>query len=103
LGDEGVSEDEVANARDYLVGIMPLQMQTAEQLAAALANLLVFDLPVDYFLHYRDRIAAVSVDDVTHAARAHVRPAQLAIVVIGDAAAIRSGLEALGRGPLRDA
>ena len=103
LRDEGVSEDEVANARDYLVGIMPLQMQTAEQLAAALANLLVFDLPVDYFHHYRDRIAAVSVDDVTHAARAHVRPAELAIVVIGDAAAIRSGLEALGRGPLRDA
>ncbi len=101
LRDEGVSEEEVANARDYLVGVMPLQMQTTHQLATALADLVIFDLPVDYFRRYRERIAEVTADDVRRAAREHLRPAELAIVVVGDASAVRTGLEALERGPLR--
>lgn len=101
LRDEGVSDDEVANARDYLVGVMPLQMQTTDQLANALSDLVVFDLPVDYFRRYRERVAAVTAADVRRAAHAHLRPAELAIVVVGDASVVRPGLEALERGPLQ--
>jgi zinc protease len=100
LRNEGVRDEEVDNARDYLVGVMPLQMQTTDQLAVALADLFVFELPVDYFANYRARIAAVTTADVRAAARAHLRPDELAIVVVGDARSVRAGLEALGKGPL---
>ena len=100
LRDEGVTDEEVDNTRDYLVGIMPLQMQTTDQLASALADVFVYGLAPDYFAHYRDRIAAVSADDVRRAARAHLRPHQLAIVVVGDAGTVKSGLDELGKGPL---
>lgn len=101
LREEGVSEDEVANARDYLVGIMPLQMQTTDQLAGALADLVTFDLPADYFRRYRERIAAVTAEDVRRVAHAHLRPSELAIVVVGDVGAVQEGLRALERGPLQ--
>ena len=101
LRDEGVLAEEVDNARDYLVGVMPLQMQTTDQLALALADLFVFDLPPDYFAQYRARIGAVSTDDVCRAAREHLRPRELAIVVVGDANSVQEGLEKLGAAPLR--
>src|SRR5690606_30249625 len=96
-----VSEEEVANARDYLVGVLPLQMQTTGQLAGALADLVTYGLPLDYYDHYRARMAAVSADDVRRAARAHLRPDQYAIIVVGDTSAVRDGIEALQHGPLQ--
>lgn len=101
LRTEGVSEEEVANARDYLVGVLPLQMQTTGQLAGALADLVTYGLPLDYYDHYRARMAAVSADDVRRAARAHLRPDQYAIIVVGDTSAVRDGIEALQHGPLQ--
>lgn len=100
LRDDGASEAEVQNARDYLVGVQPLRLQTTGQLAAQLADLVVYDLPDDYFLQFRDRIAAVTPDDVLRVAREHLRPERHAIVVVGDARQIVPPLEALGKGPV---
>lgn len=98
LRDEGADGDEVARARDYLSGLLPLQLQTTSQLAARLDDLVVYDLPDDYFQHYREHIAAVTPDDVQRVARAHLRPDRLAVVVVGAAADIVPQLEALGIG-----
>lgn len=99
LRDEGATEQEVADARDYLAGVLPLKLQTTEQLAARLAELIVYRLPDDYFQHYRDCIAAVQPEQVRAAARRHLRLERLAVVVVGDAARITPELEALGIGP----
>lgn len=100
LREDGATEAEVENARDYLVGVQPLRLQTTGQLAAQLADLVVYDLPDDYFLQYRDRIAAVTPDDVLRVAREHLRPERHAIVIVGDAKRIVPPLEALGKGPV---
>lgn len=98
LRDEGASEKEVAAARDYLRGVLPLQLQTTEQLASRLADIVIFDLPDDYFQQYRQRIAEVSPEDVHRVAREHLRLDRLAIVIVGDAERIASSLEDLGIG-----
>jgi len=95
LRNDGASEEEVAAARDYLRGIIPLELQTTDQLASRLADLVIFDLPDDYFDHYRDQIAAVTRDDVHRVAREHLRLDRLAIVVVGDADAIAEPLREL--------
>lgn len=100
LRDEGPTEEEVASARDYLRGILPLQLQTTDQLAGRLAELVVYELPDDYLDHYRDRIAGVSADDVHRVAREHLRLGRLAIVIVGDADQVREPLEALAVGPV---
>lgn len=98
----GVTDEELANARDYLVGILPLQMQTTEQLAGALADLVTYGLLLDYYDHYRERIAAVTGDDVRRVARAHLRPDEFAIIVVGEAASVRDGIQELQHGALHD-
>ncbi len=99
--DELAPADEVAAARDYLAGTLPLELQTTEQLAGRLADLVIYDLPDDYFDRYRERILAVTPEEVQRVARAHLRPDRLAIVIVGAAAAIVPGLEQLGIGPVQ--
>ena len=96
----GVTEEEVAAARDFIAGTLPLQMQTTEQLAGRIADLHTFDLPTDYFAFHRPRVNAVTRKDVEHVAREHVNLHGLAIVVVGNRAAIEDDLRALDLGEL---
>lgn len=96
LRDNGATEEEVASARDYLRGILPLRLQTTDQLAARIADLVIFGLPDDYFEHYRDEIAAVTPADVHRVAREHLRIDRLAVIVVGDAGEIAEPLGELG-------
>jgi len=98
---DGPTAEEVDSARDFLSGILPLQFQTTEQVAGKIADLFVYGLPDDYFHRYRERIAAVTAEDVRRAAVQYVRPADMAIVVVGDAAQVEGPLEELGAGPVR--
>ena len=100
LRDGGATEDELANARDYLGGVLPLQLQTTAQLAARLDDIAVYDLPVDWYRDYRMRVAAVSGADVVRVAREHLRPDRFGIVVVGAAAQIVPDLEKLGLGEI---
>ena len=101
LRDDGPTAQEVDNARDYLSGILPLRLQTTAQLASRIAEIVVYDLPTDFFASYRDRIAAVSREDAHRVAREAVRPDRLAIVVVGDAEQIEEPLRQLGIGDVQ--
>lgn len=100
LRDGGPTADEVASARDYIAGILPLQLQTVEQLARRLAGQFVHDLPDDYLATYQARVRAVTVEQAAEAARNHLRPERFAITVVGDADAVADDLAALDIGPV---
>lgn len=100
LRDDGPTTTELDAARDYLAGVLPLQLQTTDALAARLADLVVYDLPADYFDHYRERIAGVSADDVRRVASDHIHMDRLAVVVVGDAGQIEAPLRELGLGEI---
>ena len=95
-----VTPEELEDARNYLAGVFPLRLQTTEGVASRLAELALFDLPPDYFDDYRDRILAVDVEEVHRVAQERIRPAELSIVIAGDAATIRGPVEALSLGPV---
>lgn len=100
LQSDGATAEEVANMRDYLAGLVPLELQTTHQLAGKLSDLFVYSLPDNYFDTYRDRIAAVTVEEVERVARQHVRRQQLATVIVGDAAQIEAPLRELAVAPV---
>ncbi|MGH7482420.1 MAG: M16 family metallopeptidase [Longimicrobiales bacterium] len=100
LRDRGVAADEVESARNYLAGVLPLELQTNDQIAARLADLFTYDLPSEYFSDYRRRILAVNAAAVDRVAREHLLLDRLAITIVGDAASIRGELEGLGLGPV---
>jgi len=100
LREEGAREEEVSAAKDFLRGIMPLQLQTTGRLASRLADIIVYDLPDDYFEHYRDQIAAVGPEEVHRVAQKHLRPERLAITIVGEAGAITEPLAELEIGSI---
>ena len=93
---DGPTEDEVRSATSYLAGVFPLRMETTGQLASRIAEMIVHDLPGDYYRSYRDRVRRVSPQEAVQAARRHLRPGELCTVVVGDAEAISPQLDALG-------
>ncbi|MGH7553677.1 MAG: M16 family metallopeptidase [Longimicrobiales bacterium] len=100
IRNEGATDEEVDNARRYLAGILPLELQTTEQLAGRLADIVIFGLPDDYFASYPAHIAAVSREDVARVAREQLKTDNLSIVIIGNAAAVVDELKTQGNGPV---
>jgi zinc protease len=96
----GPTEQEARAAREYAAGIFGLQLETVEQIAARVSQLVVFGLAGDYYRLYRDRMRAVAAAEAAEAARRHMRPAEAQVVVVGDADAVAPALEALGLGAL---
>jgi zinc protease len=99
--DAEVQDDELTAARDYLVGVFPLRFESAAQVASALGGLIVFDLPDDELDRYRPQVAAVSARDILSAAARHIRPDDLSIVVVGDAAQVEMALRDAGLGDVQ--
>ena len=95
-----VTPDELRAARDYLIGVFPLRFETPGPIVAALTGMIVHDLPDDELTTYRERIDAVTIDDVLAAARAHIDADRVVAVLVGDAAVVASSLEVVGFGPV---
>jgi zinc protease len=94
------TRDELHAARDYLVGVFPLRFETPPAVVGAIAGLIIHGLPMDELDRYRASIEAVSATDVQSAAERHIRPDELAIVLVGDADAILPALEGAAFGPI---
>jgi zinc protease len=95
---EEISEDELTLATSYLDGVFPIRYETTSAIAAALANLVIHDLPERYYDEYRERVRAVTTKGVLQAARTHLHPDQLRVVVVGDPDVIAAPVsEAAGR------
>ncbi len=97
---EAPTADELDAARDYLVGVFPLRFETPGAVVGALTGLVMQGLPDDELARYRRAIETVDANAVLAAAKAHVRPAEAAIVLVGDADAFMSALEAADLGPI---
>jgi zinc protease len=93
-------ETELAEVRDFLVGVFPLRFETTGGIAAAIEPVAVYGLPADWWQTYRANLEAVGTDDVLATARDLIRPGEALILLSGDAARLRHDLEAAEFGPL---
>ena len=94
------SEPELAEVRDFLVGVFPLRFETTGGIASAIEPLAVYDLPDEWWHAYRANLEAVTPADALATSRDLIRPDEALILIVGDAAKVRSDLEALDLGPL---
>jgi len=85
IRDDKVTEQELADAKNFLTGVFPIRSETQEGLTNLLVSHFLYDLPVDYLQTYRENVAAITADQVLEAARKYVRPDELAMVIVGDA------------------
>ena len=81
---EKATEKELRDAKNFLTGIFPIQAETQEGLTNLLLSQQVNNLPADYLQTYRDKINAVTLDDVERAAQKYITPDKVAVVIVGD-------------------
>ena len=95
---EPVPQAELDKAKSYVQLSLPAAMETTFGIAARLAAIALYDLPLDFLNTYSQRISAVTQADVQRVARQYVRPDEMNVVVVGDLAEIEAGIRALGVG-----
>ncbi len=97
MRDEDVPAQELDRARRYVALRLPQRFETAGDLTRRLSEATLYDLPADYWSTYVPRVMSVDAADVRRAAREHLDPERMAVVVVGDRAAVEAPLRALGR------
>ena len=91
-----VSERELADAKAYMTGSFPLTIETPDAIAMQVLNVVFYGLPIEDLQNFRDRVNAVTVDDIQRVARAYLRPDRLSVVLVGNVAAFGSTLKGVG-------
>jgi predicted Zn-dependent peptidase len=95
-----VTATELQRAKSYMVLGSLGDFETPSQVAGALSTSLLFGRPLATIAAEMKAINGLDAGDVQRAARAHLDPALLTIVIVGDIARIRPGIERLKIGPV---
>jgi zinc protease len=96
-----IPADELAKAKNYVSLGFPSEFETIDDLASHIEELIVYQLPDDYFARYVANVQAVTAEAVLKAAAAYIQPSKFTVVVVGDRKAIEPGIRALKVAPVR--
>jgi len=80
---EPVSAEELENSQANYIGRLPLSLESNAGVAGAILNLERFQLGLDYYLRYPERVQRVTVEAVLEAAQHYLDPDKLAIISAG--------------------
>jgi zinc protease len=108
-GRRPATDSEVAFAKDRLIKGFPARFESIAGgggrrgggggggggLGGTLAELVLYDLPNDYFTTYRDKVEAVTPAEVARVAKKYLDPDRMTILVVGDRSVIESEIKSL--------
>jgi predicted Zn-dependent peptidase len=100
LRDSPVTDEELRQAKDSLTRSLPAGFATSTGTANAVAGLYLNDQPTDYYQTLPSQVEAITAEDLQAVARAHLRPEELKVVVVGDRAQIEPQLTESDPGPI---
>ena len=98
-----VPAQELADAQNYLTGVFSMGLATQEGLLSQLATVALNELPDDYLETYREKVRALTPEDLLNTARRYFDSANMQIVVVGDRTAIESQAALFGDLEIYDA
>lgn len=96
MRNEPVSQKELDDAISNYCGGFPMDFETPQQIASRYAGVEIYSLGDNYLRDFRKNYGGVKATEVQAAAKKYVDPANISIIVYGNAAAIKSQLEPLG-------
>jgi zinc protease len=102
IRDSLVSAQELARAKAYVELGLPGSLESTSQVAGQIAQLGVFGLNLDELPRFAAQVRAVTTADVQRVAKQYLTPDKATIVVVGDLAKVRPGIEALKLGPMSE-
>jgi zinc protease len=95
---QSIGEAEFVRVRDHLVASLPAAYETNAQLAEALRDLVLHDLPDNYYAETAGHLARLRLRDLSRACRRRLGAAHISWLVIGDAARISPQVASAGFG-----
>jgi predicted Zn-dependent peptidase len=98
---DGLSAEELTRAKNFVALRFPERFQSIGTIARQLGDLYIYDLPLDYYNTFVQRILAIRASDVQRVARQYVDPNRVVVVLVGDRSKIEAGVRALKLGPIR--
>ena len=93
---EPVSDEELELAKESLINSFVFAFDSPHDIVTQTMRLDYYDYPPDYLEGYRDRVAAVTVQQVLSAARRYLDPEKQVIVLVGEPGEISRSTEAFG-------
>jgi zinc protease len=81
---EPVSDRELNDAKSYLIGSLPIRLDSNSKIARFLTAVEYYDLGLDYVEKYKRLISAVSKDDILRVAKEYLNTENFILVVVGD-------------------
>ena len=83
MGADGVTEEELAQTKQFLIGSIPRTLETNSGIASFLQSEEQFGLGLDYDRRLADDIRAVTLEQVREAAAELLHPDRAAVAVAG--------------------
>jgi zinc protease len=91
-----VRDGELADAQAYLTGSFPLTIETPSAIALQILNAVFYGLDLNELQTYRERVDAITPDEIQRVAREYLHPDRLSIVLVGDASVFAKQLAGVG-------
>jgi predicted Zn-dependent peptidase len=82
--DDLVSYEELETAKLAEIETFPRQFESKPAMLRVFVNDELTDRPADFWQTYRDKVSAVTREDLQRVAKKHLDPAKMAILVVGD-------------------
>ena len=101
IRDQYVSDAEIEVAKQGLIETFPRQFESKPATLQVFVNDEWTNRPKDYWRTFREKVSSVTKEDLLTVAIKHLNPAQMAILVVGDWAAIAPG-DLEGRATMQD-
>ena len=86
--EDGASDKEIAAAKDYLTGALPLAMTSTDKIVGVLVGMQLDRLGRDYLDHHNDLIRKVTVEDVRRVIHRWFDPDGLTLSMVGKPASM---------------
>jgi predicted Zn-dependent peptidase len=96
-----IPADELNKAKNYVALGFPSEFETTSDISRHLEEVLIYNLPDDYFPSYIPKIQAVTPAEALRVAERYIQPTRMAVVVVGDAKSVEASIKALNLGPMR--
>lgn len=96
-----ITEEEYMKDKNSRTLSLPGSWETAGSVVGSLTEMIIYDLPDDYFMKYPQMVLSLTREQVSNSSQKLLHPDNLVWVVVGDKVKIESGIKELGFGEVK--
>jgi predicted Zn-dependent peptidase len=97
-----IPQEDVDRAKNYVALGFPADFQTVGEIASKIEEMVIYNLPDDYFNNFIKNVLAVTKADVERVAKIFIHPDKMAVILVGDRKEIEAKVSGMKLGALRN-